>query len=112
LSITLSIIYLFDVYVVAEQTDKTEILQKFLIIFRKFPERLTGERDEQLEACKRYEDDKILTKTMINNYAKNNLLPAPEKKKYSKEHVLTLLFIYYSFNNFSDSVLSKLKTSL
>jgi len=35
--------HLFDVYVVAEQTDKTEILQKFLIIFRKFPERLTGE---------------------------------------------------------------------
>ena len=33
--------HLFDVYVVAEQTDKTEILQKFLIIFRKFPERLT-----------------------------------------------------------------------
>lgn len=39
--------------------------------------------------------DKILTKTMINNYAKNNLLPPPEKKKYSKEHVLVLIFIYY-----------------
>lgn len=30
--------------------------------------------DEQLAASKRYESDKILTKTMINNYAKNNLL--------------------------------------
>jgi DNA-binding transcriptional MerR regulator len=40
-------------------------------------------------------DDKILTKTMINNYAKNNLLPPPVKKKYSKEHVLLLIFIYY-----------------
>lgn len=40
-------------------------------------------------------DDKILTKTMINNYAKNDLLPAPEKKKYSKEHMLLLIFIYY-----------------
>lgn len=39
--------------------------------------------------------DKILTKTMINNYAKNNLLPPPIKKKYSKEHVLLLIFIYY-----------------
>ncbi len=39
--------------------------------------------------------DKILTKTMINNYAKNNLLPPPMKKKYSKEHVLLLIFIYY-----------------
>ena len=40
-------------------------------------------------------EDKILTKTMINNYAKNNLLPPPVKKKYSKEHVLLLVFIYY-----------------
>lgn len=41
------------------------------------------------------QNDKILTKTMINNYAKNDLLPPPVKKKYSKEHVLMLIFIYY-----------------
>ncbi len=41
------------------------------------------------------EEDKILTKTMINNYAKNDLLPPPIKKKYSKEHILLLIFIYY-----------------
>ena len=40
-------------------------------------------------------EDKILTKTMINNYAKNDLLPPPVKKKYSKEHVLLLICIYY-----------------
>lgn len=40
-------------------------------------------------------EDKILTKTMINNYAKNDLLPPPVKKKYSKEHVMLLIFIYY-----------------
>ena len=32
---------------------------------------------------------------MINNYAKNRLLPSPEKKKYSKEHMLLLIYIYY-----------------
>lgn len=41
------------------------------------------------------QSDKILTKTMINNYAKNDLLPPPIKKKYSKDHVLLLIFIYY-----------------
>ena len=41
------------------------------------------------------DEDKILTKTMINNYAKNDLLPPPVKKKYSKEHILVLIFIYY-----------------
>ncbi len=41
------------------------------------------------------EEDKILTKTMINNYAKNDLLPPPVKKKYSKDHVMLLILIYY-----------------
>jgi hypothetical protein len=63
-----------------------------------YMDQVTTFMDEQLEACKRYEDDKIMTKAMINNYAKNNLLPSPEKKKYSKEHMLTLLFIYYFKN--------------
>ena len=29
-------------------------------------------------------DEKIITKTMINNYVKNNLMYAPFKKQYSK----------------------------
>ena len=32
---------------------------------------------------------------MINNYAKNKLLPPPDKKRYSRDHMLILLFIYY-----------------
>ena len=51
--------------------------------------------NQKLEWSKRHDDDKIMTKTMINNYAKNHLLPAPEKKKYSKEHIIVLIFIYY-----------------
>lgn len=60
-----------------------------------YMDQVTTFMDRQLVSTKRNEDDKILTKTMINNYAKNNLLPPPKKKKYSKDHVLTLLFIYY-----------------
>ena len=45
--------------------------------------------------------DKILTKTMINNYAKNDLLPPPVKKKYSKDHIILLIFIYYYKNMLS-----------
>ena len=52
--------------------------------------------DERLRSTTRNPgEDKILTKTMINNYAKNNLLPPPVKKKYKKEHILVLIFIYY-----------------
>lgn len=60
-----------------------------------YMDQVTTFMDSQLATSKRHADDKILTKTMINNYAKNDLLPPPEKKKYSKEHVLTLIFIYY-----------------
>ena len=60
-----------------------------------YMDQLTTFMEDKLNANKRSEDDKTMTKTMINNYAKNDLLPPPEKKKYSKEHVLTLIFIYY-----------------
>ena len=63
-----------------------------------YMDQVTSFMEKQLKSTKRYEDDKILTKTMINNYAKNDLLPAPEKKKYSKEHLLLLTFIYYFKN--------------
>lgn len=60
-----------------------------------YMDQVTTFMESQLAASKRYPDDKILTKTMINNYAKNNLLPSPEKKRYSREHLLLLIFIYY-----------------
>lgn len=63
-----------------------------------YMDQVTTFMDEHLESSKRYSDDKLLTKTMINNYTKNNLLPSPNKKKYSKEHMLLLIFIYYFKN--------------
>lgn len=63
-----------------------------------YMDQVTSFMEKQLKSTKRNDEDKILTKTMINNYAKNDLLPAPEKKKYSKEHLLLLTFIYYFKN--------------
>ena len=63
-----------------------------------YMDQVTSFMEKQLKSTKRDDEDKILTKTMINNYAKNDLLPAPVKKKYSKEHLLLLTFIYYFKN--------------
>lgn len=63
-----------------------------------YMDQVTSFMEKQLKSSKRYPEDKVLTKTMINNYAKNDLLPAPVKKKYSKEHLLLLTFIYYFKN--------------
>lgn len=61
-----------------------------------YMDQVTTFMDDRLRKTSRYpEQDKIMTKTMINNYAKNDLLPPPSKKKYSKEHILILIFIYY-----------------
>ncbi len=60
-----------------------------------YMDQITTFMDAKLEKSKRHPDDKILTKTMINNYTKNNLVPPPVKKKYSKEHLLMLIFVYY-----------------
>ena len=61
-----------------------------------YMDQVTTFMESHLKSSTRHpEEDKILTKTMINNYAKNDLLPPPVKKKYSKEHVLLLIFIYY-----------------
>lgn len=67
---------------------------------------------EHLHDTKRTTDDKVLTKTMINNYAKNNLLPSPVKKKYSKEHIYILTFIYYFKNILSISDIQKMLNPL
>ena len=63
-----------------------------------YMDQVTTFMDAELSSTKRYPEDKILTKTMINNYAKNHLLPPPQKKKYSREHMLLLIFIYYFKN--------------
>lgn len=70
-----------------------------------YMDQVTTFMDSKLRKTSRFPDeDKVMTKTMINNYAKNDLLPPPVKKKYSKEHVLVLIFIYYykSFLSIND----------
>ena len=60
-----------------------------------YMDQVTTFMDSHLNTSKWLGEDKILTKTMINNYAKNNLLPPPVRKKCSREHMLLLIFIYY-----------------
>ena len=50
--------------------------------------------EEKLGHTKRFEGDKLLTKTMINNYIKDKLLMPAVKKKYTKEHVLLMILLY------------------
>ncbi len=73
-----------------------------------YMDQVTTFMDEHLAACKRMDDDKILTKTMINNYTKNDFLPPPVKKKYSKDHMYLLIFLYYFKNVLSINDIQKI----
>ena len=53
-------------------------------------------------------EDKIITKTMINNYVKQGIMPAPEKKKYSRAHIAYLMVICVLKQVYSISDIGKL----
>jgi len=59
-------------------------------------------------------DEKIITKTMINNYVKQQLLEAPINKKYTRKHIATLFVIcilkqVYSITDISELIKLALK---
>ena len=49
--------------------------------------------DKQLRLFQVKENSKLLTSSMINNFVKDGLLPRPDHKKYSREHLAGLLII-------------------
>ena len=66
------------------------IIEKNLSLFK--------EKQEREEKSKEKEDREkdnfqLLTPTMINNYVKHKILPPPQKKRYSKEHLALLHII-------------------
>jgi hypothetical protein len=51
--------------------------------------------DNKLGNEKRQKKDKLLTKTMINNYSKAKILTPSKNKKYNKQQMIQLILIYY-----------------
>lgn len=49
--------------------------------------------EKYLSFHKTDEDTKIITNSMINNYVKLGIMPAPVKKRYSREHIAYLIII-------------------
>lgn len=59
--------------------------------------------ESKLSHTKRYEEDKLLTKTMINNYTKDKVLMPAHKKKYTKDHIILMILLYQLKNILSIS---------
>lgn len=61
-------------------------------------------------------EEKIITKTMINNYVKQNVIKPPVNKKYNKEHVASLFVIFilkqvYSIHDIKKLISLAIETS-
>ena len=68
--------------------------------------------NKELSVYKKNEKDKVITKTMIGNYVKHNMLPRPSNKKYSRDHLILLTLIYYLKGTFQMDEIEKLMKPL
>jgi len=89
-----------------------------VVEYEKIPEidlymdQLTTFTEDKLKTYKRKGDDKILTKTMINNYSKDKLIPPSANKKYSRAHIALMMMIYHLKNNMAINDLGMLVANL
>ena len=74
-----------------------------------YMDQVTTYLNGKFNTSKRHDDDKLLTKTMINNYSKGKLLFPIQNKKYTNEHLILMSFIYQLKGGLS---ISDIKTSL
>ncbi|WP_068672887.1 DUF1836 domain-containing protein [Oceanobacillus sp. Castelsardo] len=63
--------------------------------------------ENKFSQTKRNAEEKILTKTMINNYAKGKLFFPVKNKKYSKEHIMLISMIYQMKSSLSINDIKK-----
>lgn len=66
-----------------------------------YMEQVTSFLEQEIGDSLRFHDECVFTGTMINNYTKAGVLPRPENKRYSRRHILTLIFIFLLKQNLS-----------
>ncbi len=77
-----------------------------------YMDQVTTFMDSKLRYHKRTLKDKILTKTMINNYTKSKILLPSKNKRYNRQHMILLILIYYLKQILSINDISLLFTPL
>lgn len=76
---------------VSELTEFNELTLDDIPNIDLYMDQVTTLFENKLHPLKRNEEDKIMTKTMINNYAKAKIFPPVKSKKYTKEQIILSL---------------------
>ncbi len=77
-----------------------------------YMDQITTLLEGKISQNRRSSKEKLLTKTMINNYSKEGLLKQIKGKKYSKQHILMMLLIYHLKQTLSLADIKTLFTQL
>jgi len=80
--------------IVKQVANKTDLKSQDIPALDLYMDQIMTLFENNLKDNKRYEDDKLLTKTMINNYSKAGVIKPVKGKKYTKEQIIGMLLIY------------------
>jgi DNA-binding transcriptional MerR regulator len=84
-----------DIIELADQVSDFKEIERWEIPYIDlYMDQVTTLFEDKLSHLKRRKDETILTKTMINNYAKSKILTPIKNKKYSSEQIMLLILIY------------------
>ena len=87
--------------IVSSSMDRSNICSSDIPSLDLYIDQIITLLEEKLADNKRSDKDKILTKTMVNNYSKQGVIQSIKGKKYSKNHILEMLMVYSMKNTLS-----------
>ena len=97
---------------VEKESQKSSIMSKDIPDLDLYMDQIMTLFEIHLANHKKNEDDKLLTKTMINNYSKAKVITPVKGKKYTKEQIIQMLIIYQLKNNLSIQKIKDLLTPI
>lgn len=80
--------------IIDQATNKSDLKSQDIPELDLYMDQIMTLFENNLSDNKRFEDDKLLTKTMINNYSKAGIIKPVKGKKYTKEQIIGMLLIY------------------
>ena len=98
--------------IIEKESQKSSLVSKDIPDLDLYMDQIMTLFEIHLANHKKNEEDKLLTKTMINNYSKAKVITPVKGKKYTKEQILQMLIIYQLKNNLSIQEIKELLTPI
>ena len=98
--------------IIEKESQKSSLVSKDIPDLVLYMDQIMTLFETHLANNKKNEEDKLLTKTMINNYSKAKVITPVKGKKYTKEQIIQMLIIYQLKNNLSIQEIKELLTPI